>query len=251
MKGLYRSVAHRKGRYLAIASVFLGRRSGSHISRCRHRHLFPTLRQNKPNSAPRAETNTSSSRIRQRPRRRASCMAAVPATAAVFYAPETRETQHRKEDRIITLAKRTAAATAATLTVTAAACGGSAQKAAPAPASSTAVPASQRASTTPRATRGPIDVEGHWTGNCDFSVGGKALQFQDMQLNPDGTAVVGGNSTSWAVLTESPPGQKPYHELGLNLPDPTAPATLLVFTISGNTMDLQYGGRHCTLTADS
>ena len=154
---------------------------------------------------------------------------------------------------MLTIAQRAAAAASiAALTITAAACGGSAHKAAPAPASSsTAAPASQRAGSAPRATRGPIDVEGHWTGNCDFSVGGKALQFQDMQLNPDGTAVVGGNSTAWAVLTESPPGRKPYHELGLNLPDPAAPATLLVFTISGSTMDLQYGGRHCTLTADS
>lgn len=99
----------------------------------------------------------------------------------------------------------TAAACVAAALTGIAACGGSSphvNAAASHSASARSSASSSPASPESTRSRSASDITGKWTGSCNFP----GLQFQDMQLNPDSTAVVGGSETAWATIEKQNPG---------------------------------------------
>ena len=99
----------------------------------------------------------------------------------------------------------TAAACVAAALTGLAACGGSSphvNAAASHSASARSSASSSPASPESTRSRSASDITGKWTGSCNFP----GLQFQDMQLNPDSTAVVGGSETAWATIEKQNPG---------------------------------------------
>ena len=97
----------------------------------------------------------------------------------------------------------------------------------------------------PRHTR-THRCRGPWTRNCDFSVGGKSTRVpghaaqpgRDRRSRREQHGLGGPDGVATRAEAVSRGGPEPARF--------SCSATLLVFTISGSTMDLQYGGRHCT-----